>query len=536
MKNTLPKAFPPARNFIFLSKYLFMRKLYLVLLLISAALQSQNFEWVQTTPTNITLNPDLIGYSVAVDPSGNVYACGFEDQATPYNDIFGQLFYNKYNDAGELQFSKTFSGKAAVFDIAADGAGNIILALGYLNTISIDGLTLSTVNQGVQPLVVKFNSNGELQWHYIPLINGDAADYFKAVTIDDFGNVYAGYDDFNASYIEKISAAGVSLFKITQTHARLLSSLDTDIDGNLYAAGSCAESDAVFAGVPAPTSFDYNTWLVKYSPSGTCQWVRYIDDITCSHPEVKVVSPEQVYFGSYLFGPYAFGSFTATGPSSGSFNDFFITQLDAAGTFQWVREVPGTGVVNTGKRNYLESDAVGNVYFAGSTRGSVDWGSGITTTAAGFGSDALVLKYNASGILQFAKTAGGMSEDRFDGITANEFGDLYLSGIMRGNATFDAITHISAGIAAYPVLAKISNLPLATTAAALPIIHLYPNPATDYFYMAGSKMKGSLFNVLGQKIRDFESDGQSPIAIADLPHGIYLVKGDGFSGMKLIKE
>jgi hypothetical protein len=92
-------------------------------------------------------------------------------------------------------------------------------SIGYLENLTIGSTVFSTVNTGIEPLLVKFDNHGNLLWHYTPLIGGTSASYFKAVTVDSFGNVYIGYDNFNDSYIEKLSPEGISTMSSTKrTH------------------------------------------------------------------------------------------------------------------------------------------------------------------------------------------------------------------------------------------------------------------------------------------------------------------------------
>lgn len=519
-------------NFYIFTKTLKMKKIYLILLFLAANINSQSFHWVKTSPIDLTLNPGLVGYCSANDSSGNSYITGYSDNAFNYGDIFGDLLFNKYDASGEPIYSRSFPGHGTVYDIAVDNDGNVFLAIGYVELITVGTLQLSTANIGIQPLLVKLDPDGNLMWHYIPQITGSSSVNFEAVSVDHDGNVYIGYDSYNDSYIEKLSPAGASLLTITQLEVKMLTSVDTDLEGNIYAAGSCAEPNASFAGIAVPTTLDYNTWLVKYSPAGIYQWSKYVEDITCSHPKVKANTPDEVYFSSYLFGAYEFDSITTLGPVSGAFNDFFIAKINASGTFQWVREVPAAGTVYTGNRNYLDSDAVGNVYFAGACRGPIDWGNGITTTGNGFSSDALLLKYDAAGNLQLAKTAGGLSEDRIDGITASATGDIFVGGLARQDANFDDIQHLSGDFVPYPFLGKISTT-LPVNKFAKNQLILYPNPVADYLHVGGTigPIHIAIYNLVGQKMLEFDGKAAD---LSSLAKGVYLVDAAGYI-VKVVK-
>ena len=155
------------------------------------------------------------------------------------------------------------------------------------------------------------------------------------------------------------------LLTIEQQNVNIISSVSVDNEGYIYTAGSCANANSKFANVTVPATFSYTTYVAKYSPTGVYQWVKYVQDITCPDPQVKAKSQNEVYFSSTLNGAYAFDTIIAEGPTGGY--DFFIAKLNATGNYQWVREIPGTGRAFVGKRNYLNLDTAGNIYFAGST-------------------------------------------------------------------------------------------------------------------------------------------------------------------------
>ena len=90
-----------------------------------------------------------------------------------------------------------------------------------------------------------------------------------------------------------------------------------DNEGNIYTAGSCANSNSKFANVTVPATFSYNTYVAKYSPTGVYQWVKFVQDITCPDPQVKAKNQDEVYFSSTLTGAYSFDTITAQGPNGG---------------------------------------------------------------------------------------------------------------------------------------------------------------------------------------------------------------------------
>lgn len=512
-----------------------MKKI-LLFFLFSIATQAQTFQWVRTPSITFNSNSDLIGYTTTCDPMGNVYTTGFKENAYNYGDIFGDLFYNKYDSNGELLFSKTFTGHGTVYNAVSDSDGNIILAIGYVHLINIDELSLTTVDQSVQALLVKLDKNGHVLWHQNLAIDGSFECHLHAIAVDASDHIYVGCDDFQHSYIRKLSPDGGLIFTISQLYAKSISSVSIDNEGNIYAAGSCAEQNATFAGVASVPPFFYNTFLAKYSPAGVLKWVKYVEDITCPQPQVVAVTPNEVYFSSSLFGSFTFDDIQAEGPSQ-SFSDVFIAKLNAEGIFQWVREVPGDGFLDPGSRKSLIADSDGNVYFAGATRGTINWNNEITTSGIGFGNDAIILKYNSNGDLLMAKTAGGDSYDRVDAIALDASGAIFVTGLCTANASFDSFQHEAAQYENWPFLAKLTQTALGTEAQQLENISFYPNPSADFINTNATEvLSGAIINMLGQKVADFVLSNSHPVDIRQLAKGTYLIKFHNSKTIKFIKS
>lgn len=514
-----------------------MKKITFLLLFVCHFAYTQDFQWVQRPAIDFSSNGDLIGYNTACDASGNVYFAGFKDDAFHYNETMGNSFFNKYSADGILLFEKTFTGHVAVNEMVCDAQGNVVVALSFVASVAIDGTELSSSAQGVHNALFKFDANGQLIWHRQFALNQWSEPEILALATDATGNLYAAYHDFLDSKIEKISIDGTTLMTLSQPHVRMVSSLSVDSQGNIYAAGSCAEWGSDFNGLQLESPFDYNTFLVKYSPEGSPQWVRFIEDITCPKPEVVAVTPDEVYFSSYLFGTPALDDLSTEGPVS-MFADFFLAQLNSEGTFQWVREVPGNGMAQPGNRRFLWPGVNGEIVFAGSTRGAINWSDSWNTSSQGTIEDALLLKYDKQGNLLMAQTAGGAANDRIDAICVGPTGAVYTAGLARGTATFGALVFAAQPDQYWPFLARLDHGLLATNVPELKTYGWHPNPATHSLFISGTDnvVAGAVFNALGQKLFEFAADRYNPIDVSALSSGSYLVKSQDGSAFKLIKN
>lgn len=506
-------------------------------MLLTFVAQAQTFEWFKTPAVSFDANASLIGYPNTVDASNNIYVTGFQDNRFLYGDVFGHMFLHKYNAAGDLLFSKTIEGHVQVYNIKTDTQGHVLLLAGYVNQIKIGNWELNTVAQGIQPILLKFDPLGNFLWH-LPLNTIDPfINHAEALVVDQITNdYYVAFDNFDDAYIQKISSDGNVVSTIAQTDTNRITSLSIDSEQNIYAAGSCASANATFAGVVTPTNLPYNTYVVKYNPTGVFQWVKYVEDITCTTPMVVAHTPDAVYFCSYLFGAYAFDNLIAEGPASNAFGDFFLTKLTANGAFQWVREVPGNnfGVVNLGNRNFLALDAMGKIYVSGSTSRTIQWNNNLISDIPGNSGDAVILQYEPDGTLQQIITGGGAWEDRVDGVSIDSNGSIYASGMGYGETNFGAFSHSAS--AYFPYLTKV-NSALNTHSNITKETFMYPNPAKDLLYFHNMKStQGTIYNMLGQTVMEFTVKSDLPISVSALPAGTYIVALNGLKAQRLLKE
>ncbi|MBM4031436.1 MAG: choice-of-anchor D domain-containing protein [Planctomycetes bacterium] len=124
--------------------------------------------------------------------------------------------------------------------------------------------------------------------------------------------------------------------------------------------------------------------------------------------------------GNLYISGFTFGSLG--GPNAGS-NDAFLTKYDSAGTLLWSRQV-GTGANDLSYG--VSADGLGNVYISGFTFGSLGGPN------AGL-RDALLVKYDAAGTLQWSRQVGTAENEVAYGVSADGLGNVYISGYTRGS-------------------------------------------------------------------------------------------------------
>lgn len=92
--------------------------------------------------------------------------------------------------------------------------------------------------------------------------------------------------------------------------------------------------------------------------------------------------------------------------------------------------------------NATAMDSSGNLYAVGfiSGTGSYSFGNNVTAAGASSNSNAVIVKYNAQGVAQWARTVSGSSiglnNSTFSGVAVDSSGNVYAAGDQSGNVTY----------------------------------------------------------------------------------------------------
>lgn len=122
---------------------------------------------------------------------------------------------------------------------------------------------------------------------------------------------------------------------------------------------------------------------------------------------------------------------------------FFHCEKSFSQTWNWAKNpTAGNWQLGTG----IAVDNNKNVYATGSfSSGSVTFG-GITVNGAGGSPAVFVVKYDSLGNVKWARAAGGVNQDQGVGITADDFGHVYVTGYFESpSITFGSTTLINPG-------------------------------------------------------------------------------------------
>ncbi len=206
--------------------------------------------------------PDNRSIGIGFDQQGFIYVAGSANK----NGTDWGVEVVKYNPANgdtiwTARYDQTSNSIDIPYAMTVDQSGNVYVT-GYSQAA------------GIQAMLVKFNSSGQLQWetlYSIPSVAGDIQG--RAVKVDNDGNVYvaghcySGQTTFVDFLILKCNADGDTVWVNGYSSSASIdeaNDIAVDNDGNIYVTGR------TFAGGGGSNNYDYLT--LKLSQSGTVLW------------------------------------------------------------------------------------------------------------------------------------------------------------------------------------------------------------------------------------------------------------------------
>lgn len=265
---------------------------------------------------------------------------------------------------------------------------------GFGNGVTASGKYATSNNA----LVVKYNTYGTAQWASTPIAASWTSLFLSAAT-DSSGNVYA------VGYMVK---AGDFDF-------------GSGVINGVYDSGN-------------------NAVIVKYDSQGNTVWSKTVltGDSASEFYGVTVDDDDNVYAVGTILGQssYSFGNGQATsGTNTGG--NAVIVKYNTSGDAQWARSTDQ----GSDESNFYSvfADSSGTISAVGRIRNTVTYGfGGASTSGAYSGLNCVIVKYNAAGTAQWAKSVSSASDNSvFEGVAADANGNVYAAGTINNTGSFN---------------------------------------------------------------------------------------------------
>ncbi|MBI3501011.1 MAG: T9SS type A sorting domain-containing protein [Bacteroidetes bacterium] len=300
------------------------------------------------------------------------------------------------------QWAKSPSGsfdQYMLYSVAADANGNSYLVGSFQSdSVTFGSITLANANTGSADIfLAKYDASGNVLW---------------AKRAGGIGND-AGF------------------------------SVTNDTSGNVYITGYFASTSITFGSTTLPNS---GIFIVKYDASGNVIWAKCRDGGSLAYSggnSIVINGNGDVYVtGGFSASTLTFGSTTLI---NAGLTNIFIVKYDTLGNVLWAKSAGG---MDTDEGLSIATDANSNAYVTGYFYSSSFTFGSTTLTNVYYGqTDIFIVKYDSSGNVIWAKSAGGTQGDRGNGIATDASGDVYATGIVISDSiTFDSITLYNSGV------------------------------------------------------------------------------------------
>ena len=302
-------------------------------------------------------------------------------------------------------------------DIATDAFGNLAVVGDTFGSVNGDTL------QGSQDMfIAMYDPDGVLLWS--EQIGSVDFDRYFGVSFDHFGAIYAIGSTSGSLATTNLGGNDIILTKYDSAGNLLWAkqlgtsgsdqgyAVGTDSLGNVYI---CGETTGSFG--TTNTTYNSDAYLAKLDTNGNLLW---IDQFSSSFQlgegencrDLAVDLSDNVYVTGYTPGALVEGA-------SGA--EFFVRKYTAAGSVEWTTQRDS---VYLNEANSIAVDLLGNAYVAGT--------GGLDAAVSGL-EDAFVVKFDSSGVEQWATLLQSTGQESLNGIGVDDAGNVFAAGFTDGS-------------------------------------------------------------------------------------------------------
>jgi len=442
--------------------YLKVALLYASLLLaaIGSSAQAPDWLWAQTAGGT---NNDY-GWDLATDDSGNCYVTGYFEGAADFGSVSligggGYNFYvGKLDTSGNWQWAKSIDALTSQGNgIAVDPSGNCHVMGSFLLTAIIGDTTLVSAG-GSDVFIAKLDSAGN--WLWVRQIGGSGSEYcHQGIALDSYGDIYV------TGHFEQSVTIGSSTLSSTGGMDVFIAKLDsggnwlwarraggsayddmglgiaTDSASNCYVTGVFYGS-ADFGPTTLTTSGISDIFIVKLDGNGNWLWAKRAGGIdTDAGYSIATMADGSSYLTGSFRRTADFGDHTLI--SVNQYPDICIARIDCDGNWLWARRAGSADYGDGDHGHGIVVNSCGDCFVTGRFLGTADFVTSILTSRGS--SDVFVAALDAFGNWLWAKRSGGQGWDSGLAISTDPQGNVLVTGIFFGTATFSPIGITSVG-------------------------------------------------------------------------------------------
>ena len=402
-----------------------------------------------------------LGWSIAVDGSGNAYVTGLTPSAdfptvnAKLPNLTGNYdaFVFKLASDGQTVLYSTFlggSGDDQGWGIAVDGSGNAyVTGLTTSSNFPTFNAKYPNLVGGYDAFLLKLGSDGQTV-HYSTYLGGNGYDQGWGIAADEGGNAYvtgitysSNFPAVNAKFPTLIGSQDAFIFKLSSNGQTVLystylggsgnnefgSSIAVDVSGNAYVTGNTMSSDFPTANAKYPNlKGTDDAFICKLSSDGqTVLYSTYLGGSNYERGQGIAVDGSGNAYVTGQTGSPDFPTTHAKYPNHLGGLDAFVFKLSGDGqTILYSTYLGGNG------NDYgwgIAADSGGNAYVTGITYSSDFPAVNANYPSLRGTSDAFLFKLGSDGQTVLHSTyLGGSLDDNGYGIAVDGSANAYVTG------------------------------------------------------------------------------------------------------------
>ncbi len=395
---------------------------------------------------------------------------GFAVQANPAETLVidPSVTWSTYYGGSGLEDAQGF---------AMDASGNLFISGVTSSTsgIAMTGGFSTTVQGGADNFLVKFSPAGIPLWAtYYGSVNTAVpnanAELGGACATDNAGNVYlsgtiktpfatnitttGAYQTVHGgewdAYLVKFNGSGVRQWAtfFGGSAAENAYGCSTDATGNVYLSGTTSSTNSIATPGAYQTSLSGTSdmFLAKFNSAGAIQWSTYFggpgEEGVSTGFYISIHNTATDNSGNVMLAGITNSStgIASTGAQQATYGgqqDAFLVKFSPAGARLWSTYYGGPDQESSGSAS-VAVDATDNVYLTATTYST----TGISTTGAyqvanAGGGDNFLVKFNSSGVRQWATYQGASSWEYYPTISTNSLGNVILTSSTYSTSGFN---------------------------------------------------------------------------------------------------
>ena len=498
-------------------------------------------------------------YSIATDEDGNLYLTGYFGSdsirfgSTILESLGGyDVFIAKYNDKGEALWARSAgsSGNDFGFSIAVDPTGNVCLTGSFQNDSLHIGPFILENKGGNDVFVAKYDALGNVLW--AKSAGGAQDDDAYGIATDDQANIYITgrmtspsitFDTsiaFNSNqgfaeiFLVKFEAGGNVAWARTAAGSNNdeAYSVTTGSSGDVYITGFFRSLTIGFGNkLLLNTSPAREMFVAKFSFDGDVIWAKKaggdLNDLAYS---IRMLPGDNLMVsGSFRSDSIIFGNTVLKNTQTGAL-DFFLTRYDTSG--QAIAAVGGGGIFDD--HAFCTTGDISNSHFlaGGYLSPEMVLSNGPLINHGDSTYDMFILKYDPAGNILWSESIGGSEDDYINWLSPLTNNSIYIVGYFSSpSVTFGKTTLLNKG-GGDLFIAKLET----SSVAVRDIVQdqnrlwVYPNPAHESFTVelkdSESQSIIGVYNTMGDSFYERNFTGKQELNIGsdlNVGTGLYFI-------------